>query len=86
MTTMTTNQSMNFRSSVQTTNDSPREHFEVTLKRFNLPSEWKSILDWYEIKDIAGSGSYGSVVKATCKYTGQVVAIKMVQNFTKHSY
>jgi hypothetical protein len=52
--------------------------YDVTLKRFNLGKEWIPILDWYEIKEISGSGSYGSVVKATCKFTGDVVAIKMV--------
>ena len=49
-------------------------------------TEWKTILDWYEIKEVVGAGSYGSVVKASCKFTSEIVAIKMVQNFTEHSY
>lgn len=84
--TMTTNASLNFRTTLPTTQDSPRELYEETLKRFNLGSEWKTILDWYEIKEVVGAGSYGSVVKASCKFTGEIVAIKMVQNFTEHSY
>ena len=83
---MTTNASLNFRTTLPTTQDSPRELYEETLKRFNLGSEWKTVLDWYEIKEIVGAGSYGSVVKASCKFTGEIVAIKMVQNFTEHSY
>jgi serine/threonine protein kinase len=44
------------------------------------------VLRSYDILELSGQGSYGSVVKAVCRFTGDIVAIKLVKNFRNHSY
>lgn len=33
----------------------------------------------YEYKKLIGKGSYGAVTKATCRKTGRIVALKVMQ-------
>lgn len=40
----------------------------------------------YKLLSFIGKGSYGQVVLARNKLTGEAVAIKMVKNFTKSEY
>lgn len=40
----------------------------------------------YELMTIVGKGSYGCVTKAKCKITGQLVAIKIMENHTDTEY
>ena len=46
----------------------------------------QSIQDQYDILSLAGSGSHGKVYKAQNKKTGDIVAIKHIENFKNSSY
>lgn len=43
-------------------------------------------MQYYDILEVAGSGSYGKVYKALCKRTNQVVAIKHITDFGHQDY
>ena len=40
----------------------------------------------YEISELIGSGSYGSVYKGICRNTGRHVALKIMQDQAKSEY
>lgn len=48
------------------------------MERNNFYKEWKPILGKYTPKKILGSGSYGQVIEAQEKATGNIVAIKRI--------
>ena len=47
---------------------------------------WKAALENYDLIDIIGEGSYGEVMEAKCKVTGERVAIKYVKNIYENEY
>ena len=57
-----------------------------TLENLNLPPVWLHVMDQYQIMQEIGQGSFGSVIKANCKSTGQDVAIKLIKDFQKYDY
>jgi mitogen-activated protein kinase 1/3 len=56
------------------------------LDSLSLGEEWSAVFTGYQLVDKLGQGSYGCVVKAICKVTGQNVAIKLVKNFSAYEY
>ena len=40
----------------------------------------------YELTELIGSGSYGSVYKGVCRNTGRNVALKIMQDQAKYEY
>ena len=50
------------------------------------PSIWSYIQKFYKIQKGLGSGSFGSVVQAQNRKTGQIVAIKLIKDFNKSDY
>lgn len=51
-----------------------------------LSDVWANIEKKYTIDKAVGKGSYGTVVKAVCKASGQKVAIKHMTGFQQHEY
>jgi len=51
-----------------------------------LSSTWKYALVDYELIQLIGIGSYGEVVHAKSKATGQEVAIKLIDGLFKSNY
>ena len=47
---------------------------------------WTPIKGRYELLRPKGLGSFGQVALGKCKKTGQQVAIKLIQNFSKSDY
>lgn len=56
------------------------------LKKLKLSNVWLEVLDHYELKSYLGKGSFGTVMKAECKVSGQIVAIKHLTDFSKYDY
>jgi len=46
----------------------------------------KEIVKKYEIVELLGKGSYGTVTKGRCKATGRIVALKVMENQTNTEY
>ena len=62
-------------------NESSLDLINTTIKKI---TKYKSLNDEYEIGDIIGKGSFGTVMKATHKLTSKVVAIKKLdKNYSK---
>lgn len=40
----------------------------------------------YEVEKVLGKGSYGSVLKACCRNTGRLVALKIMINEAESEY
>ena len=51
-----------------------------------MDDKWNSVTDKYTIKGLLGSGSYGTVVEAIHKDSGETVAIKLITKINKTSY
>lgn len=47
---------------------------------------WEEVINDYTLLEKKGQGSYGCVVKAKCKATGEEVAIKMVRIIREYEY
>jgi serine/threonine protein kinase len=45
-----------------------------------LSSVWKEIELDYEVVSVLGKGAFGTVAKARCRLTSQIVAIKLLQD------
>ena len=56
------------------------------LKELNLPAVWTDVLPHYKLTRKIGSGTYGTVVGASCKVTGEKVAIKHIKDFSLYEY
>ena len=56
------------------------------LSGTELPKEWHLIAKSYTLDGVLGQGSYGTVMKGVCKVTGQQVAIKYINGFSKWDY
>ena len=52
----------------------------------DLPRAWHLIAKSYTLDGVLGQGSYGTVMKGVCKVTGQQVAIKYINGFSKWDY
>jgi len=49
------------------------------LQELNLSDVWMTAVEHgYDIHSILGEGSYGKVIKARCRKTGNFVAVKMI--------
>lgn len=60
-----------------------------TLKskeKIKLPSIWKHVQEDYDVVEFIGSGSFGQVVKARAKDTGDYFAIKLIKNVFHDMY
>ena len=51
-----------------------------------MDDKWDSVTDKYTIQGVLGSGSYGTVVEAIHKDSGETVAIKLITKINKTSY
>jgi serine/threonine protein kinase len=51
-----------------------------------LNESWKQIESQYTIISKIGEGTFGTVVKAQNNQTNEIVAIKLIKDFTKSSY
>lgn len=56
------------------------------LSGTELPKAWHLIAKSYTLDGVLGQGSYGTVMKGVCKVTGQQVAIKYINGFSKWDY
>ena len=45
-----------------------------------MPAIWRYVTNEYKILELLGEGSFGQVVRAQHVQTGQVFAIKLIQN------
>ena len=56
------------------------------MEKIDLPSIWDTVSIDYDITKKLGEGSYGSVVEAKSKQSGQRVAIKLIKNCFRSVY
>jgi mitogen-activated protein kinase 1/3 len=56
------------------------------VRALNLPEIWSEVLPYYNLDKKLGAGTYGTVVGATCKSSGQCVAIKHIKDFSLYDY
>ena len=47
---------------------------------------WNLVAKTYDLKEVLGQGSYGTVMKAVCKKTKETVAIKLITKINLTSY
>ena len=59
---------------------------DTVIKDLDLPKEWLHITQDYSLLEHLGQGSYGQVVKAACKVTGETVAVKGIFDITDNEY
>ena len=50
-----------------------------------LDPTWKQVMRFYEPMDFIGKGSFGQVIKAKSKATGNIVAIKLIKDLFKNA-
>ena len=55
------------------------------MQQTQLFDGFDEIKDRFKIISLLGEGSFGKVVYAVCKATGQNVAIKLIKNFNNDS-
>jgi len=58
----------------------------MTEKSVDLCESWCGVEKKYCVKKVVGRGAYGEVVNATCRSSGQQVAIKKIKLALKSSY
>ena len=59
----------------------------LKLNGLNLNPIWDKVSDNYTLEKHLGTGSYGDVLKARCKSSGDTVAIKLIRHpFADSSY
>jgi serine/threonine protein kinase len=51
------------------------------LETLGLSPVWLNVMGQYQLIQEIGQGSFGSVIKANCKSSGQDVAIKLIKDF-----
>ena len=51
-----------------------------------LSQQWKLISNEYKLLDFIGEGSFGQVVRAKNRKTGEKVGIKLIANIQKSTY
>lgn len=56
------------------------------LKNLQLPDVWTEVMPLYTIERRLGAGTYGTVVGAKCRQSGQQVAIKHIKDFSLYDY
>ena len=54
--------------------------------KLSLPKIWKYVQEYYDVLEYIGSGSFGQVVKAQAKDTGELFAIKLIKHVFHDSY
>ena len=59
---------------------------QKTKKIIELDESWQIVTASYQITELLGEGSFGKVVKATHRKTGQTVAIKGIREATYNEY
>jgi len=52
----------------------------------SLKSQWVDVRGKYKITQILGKGTFGTVVKAVDRKSGQLVAIKLIDDLISSSY
>ena len=55
-------------------------------EKLQLPKVWSYVQEHYDVLSYIGSGSFGQVVKARSKETGDVYAIKLIKNIFHDTY
>ena len=56
------------------------------IDKYGLSAHWSDLSDTYNIKCMLGTGTFGTVVKAQNRHTGQMVAIKCIENSLNDVY
>jgi serine/threonine protein kinase len=59
---------------------------QALLKKLNLGPIWSEVMGQYQLLKTVGKGTYGTVVSAKCRISGQKVAIKHIKDFKKYDY
>ena len=55
------------------------------MQKGKTGKRWKHLMNDYELYNLVGQGTYGDVLKAKSKQTGQIVAIKHIKRCTNSS-
>lgn len=63
-----------------------QQHIDAKLSELGLSSVWGPLIQDYDIHEQVGSGSFGLVCRATCRYSNRSVAIKLIKEFSKYEY
>jgi len=64
----------------------PDTHNKLIVEKFGLAEQWEEVFSSYKLIDKKGQGSYGCVMKAVSKTSGEEVAIKMIKGFRNYEY
>mmetsp|Transcript_19268 Transcript_19268/g.29555 ORF Transcript_19268/g.29555 Transcript_19268/m.29555 type:complete len:171 (+) Transcript_19268:145-657(+) len=59
---------------------------ETTTHELNLKPIWRAVQHQYRLNMRLGKGAFGDVIQAECKASGQVVAVKLIENYCKSEY
>ena len=52
--------------------------------KLTLPKIWNRVSDEYRVIKMIGEGTFGTVVKAQHRQSGDLVAIKLIEGITKN--
>jgi len=55
-------------------------------REVSLDSRWECVYSDYDFIQVIGKGTYGEVMKARCRKTNQIVAIKFIKNVNSSVY